>query len=60
MSFKKSRLPRVLTVMCASAIALLELTGCASGAAYPPAPRSAQTPDHRYKIGPLDSLNIVV
>jgi polysaccharide export outer membrane protein len=60
MSFKKSRFPRVLTVLCASAIALLELTGCASGAAYPPAPRSAQTPDHRYKIGPLDSLNIVV
>lgn len=60
MNFKKSRFPRLTVTLCASAIALLELTGCASGAAYPPAPRSAQTPDHLYKIGPLDSLNIVV
>ncbi|MEX8493955.1 XrtA/PEP-CTERM system exopolysaccharide export protein [Sphaerotilus sp.] len=27
---------------------------------YPPAPRSAETLDHRYKIGPLDTLNVVV
>ncbi|PXW94123.1 polysaccharide export outer membrane protein [Sphaerotilus hippei] len=36
------------------------LSGCSSTGAYPPAPRSAQTPDHRYKIGPLDTLNVVV
>jgi polysaccharide export outer membrane protein len=37
----------------------LAMTGCAFNS-YPPAPRSADTPDHRYKIGPLDTLNVVV
>jgi len=36
------------------------LTGCGSMGSLPPAPRSAATVDHRYKIGALDSLNIVV
>lgn len=46
-------------MVCALAVATT-LTGCGSLNSYPPAPRSAETPDHRYKIGPLDSLNIVV
>ena len=36
------------------------LSGCGSIGRHPPAPKSAETPDHRYKIGPLDTLNIVV
>jgi polysaccharide export outer membrane protein len=47
------------TMVCALAVATT-LTGCGSINSYPPAPRSAETPDHRYKIGPLDTLNIVV
>ncbi|MEX8519859.1 MAG: XrtA/PEP-CTERM system exopolysaccharide export protein [Leptothrix sp. (in: b-proteobacteria)] len=46
-------------MVCALAVATT-LTGCGSLNSYPPAPRSAETPDHRYKIGPLDTLNIVV
>jgi len=40
---------------------LASLGGCASlSSGYPPAPRSAETVGHRYKIGPLDGLSIVV
>lgn len=38
--------------------ALTGLGGCASD--YPPAPESAATPDYRYLIGPLDTVNIIV
>ena len=34
------------------------LAGC--GTSYPPAPVSAATPQYRYLIGPLDSVNIIV
>lgn len=34
-------------------------TGCGTGA-YPPAPVSSATPQYRYVIGPLDTLNIMV
>jgi len=45
----------------ATAVAMaVGVSGCAGAGAYPPAPRKAQTPDHRYKIGPLDTLNVVV
>lgn len=46
-------------MLCTLAVASV-LPGCGSIHSYPPAPRSAETPDHRYKIGPLDTLNIVV
>lgn len=36
------------------------LTGCGSFQSHPPAPAVAATPDQPYKIGPLDTLNIVV
>nr|WP_297352341.1 XrtA/PEP-CTERM system exopolysaccharide export protein [uncultured Caldimonas sp.] len=36
------------------------LAGCGSIGGYPPAPSVAETPDHRYQIGPLDTLNVVV
>lgn len=38
---------------------LFALAGCATNR-YPPAPQSAATADYSYKIGPLDSINIVV
>lgn len=36
------------------------LAGCASTASYPPAPTAIDVPNLRYKIGPLDTLSIVV
>ncbi|RZI86279.1 MAG: sugar ABC transporter substrate-binding protein [Rubrivivax sp.] len=38
----------------------LAIAGCGSFNRYPPAPAVAATPDHPYKIGALDTLNIVV
>jgi polysaccharide export outer membrane protein len=42
------------TVLVAAAI-----TGCTTSP-YPPAPQNAATPDYLYKIGPLDTVNVVV
>jgi len=49
------------------ALALVAVAGlvttqvaCSSLGSYPPAPREAHTDDQMYKVGPLDSLNIVV
>jgi len=36
------------------------VAGCGVFHAYPDAPVSADTPDRLYKIGPLDTLNVVV
>jgi polysaccharide export outer membrane protein len=36
------------------------LASCSSTSSYPPAPNSAATPEYRYLIGPLDSVNIIV
>lgn len=41
-------------------VATLVLAGCASTGALPPAPASVDVPSLRYRIGPLDTLNIVV
>lgn len=61
MRIEKSRFSRAAAWVLASVVGVGALTGCGSiGGAYPPAPRSAETPDHRYKIGPLDTLNVVV
>jgi polysaccharide export outer membrane protein len=43
-----------------AAVAGLALAGCAGVGNYPPAPTRAQTADTLYKVGPLDTLNIVV
>ena len=40
-------------------LGLLALTGCATPD-FPPAPRDAATPDYKYVIGPLDTVNIIV
>ncbi len=39
---------------------LAGLAGCAGSASYPAAPRAVDVPNLRYRIGPLDTLNIVV
>ena len=42
------------------AAAALLMSGCAALSSYPPAPQTVESQDHRYKIGPLDTLNILV
>lgn len=49
---------RLLRVIGATVGALV-IAGCSSGK-FPPAPATAASPDYRYLIGPLDTLNIVV
>ena len=36
------------------------VSGCSTTGSYPPAPQAVDSPNLRYKIGPLDTLNIVV
>jgi polysaccharide export outer membrane protein len=50
------RLVRLLTLWSAAVF----LTACSSLASHPPAPRVVDAPHLRYKIGPLDTLTIVV
>jgi polysaccharide export outer membrane protein len=45
-------------ILIAAALGLA-LSAC-STQKYPPAPTSAATPDYKYLIGPLDTINIVV
>ena len=45
---------RVLTLMVLTSL----LVACATK--YPPAPATAATPDYRYLIGPLDTVNVIV
>lgn len=62
MRIEMSRFSRAAALALACVMGASALSGCGvlSGSTYPPAPRSAQTLDHRYKIGPLDTLNVVV
>jgi polysaccharide biosynthesis/export protein len=46
--------------LCGLCLALPLFSACASGGSYPPAPLKADAPALRYKIGPLDSLNVIV
>lgn len=48
------------SVVRASAWALLVLLAACSTNRFPLAPATAASPDYRYLIGPLDSLNIIV
>jgi polysaccharide export outer membrane protein len=57
------RLSRVLARHAArllGAALVVCLGACASTRVYPPAPVKSETVNHRYKIGPLDTLNVVV
>jgi polysaccharide biosynthesis/export protein len=47
-------LARFLTLVAAV------LVGACSSNRYPPAPLSAATPEYRYLIGPLDTVNVIV
>lgn len=40
--------------------AVLAVAACSTLASHPPAPSAVDAPDLRYRIGPLDTLNIVV
>ena len=60
MNTRLHRAARALACLCGAVVAVGTLTACASISSLPPAPVKAATPDHRYKIGPLDTLNIVV
>jgi polysaccharide export outer membrane protein len=46
-----------LRAICIVALALAFVSGCGT---VPPAPVSAATPQYRYLIGPLDTVNIIV
>jgi polysaccharide export outer membrane protein len=62
MRIEMSRFSRAAALALACVTGASALSGCGllHSSTYPPAPRSAETPDHRYKIGPLDTLNVVV
>lgn len=40
--------------------AALLLAACGTTSSHPPAPRLVEQPDLRYRIGPLDTLNVIV
>jgi polysaccharide biosynthesis/export protein len=53
--FGRLRWCGMLGVVCVSMVA-----GCSTTGGYPPAPPAVDSPSLRYKIGPLDTLNVVV
>jgi polysaccharide export outer membrane protein len=58
-NFSASRAARIIAQVAAVLVAAA-LVGCKTTPTYPPAPQNAATPDYLYKIGPLDSVNVVV
>jgi polysaccharide biosynthesis/export protein len=52
--------PKRLLVSCSVVVSACLLGACGALGGHPPAPQTAEAPSHRYKIGPLDTLNIVV
>jgi polysaccharide export outer membrane protein len=46
--------------LLASFMAAVTLSGCSTTSGHPPAPVVADAPSLRYKIGPLDTLNVIV
>lgn len=44
----------------AACVVSMVIAGCASKASHPPAPATVATSDYRYKIGPGDTVNIIV
>jgi polysaccharide biosynthesis/export protein len=47
-------------LVAAAGVAVLALSGCGTAARHPLAPAETAATEHRYKIGPLDQLNIIV
>lgn len=58
-SIAVARLARRMAAFAGAVALAAGWTGCALNQ-YPPAPASAATPDYRYLIGPLDTINIIV
>jgi polysaccharide export outer membrane protein len=48
-----------VVVQAAVILTVAAIMGCQT-TPYPPAPQNAATPDYLYKLGPLDSVNVVV
>ena len=48
-----------VVISAAAGLIAAAIMGCQTPS-YPPAPQNAATPDYLYKIGPLDSVNVVV
>jgi polysaccharide export outer membrane protein len=60
MSFRQTFSAGARLVLLGLAVGITAvLTGCGSPK-YPPAPASAATPQYRYLIGPLDTVNVIV
>ena len=51
---------RSLATGAAALVAAAVLAGCAGTARHPLAPAETAAAEHRYRIGPLDQLNIIV
>lgn len=63
MKMPSTHISSVLRTVCrtaAMAIIATAMSACGTFNHYPPAPTAANNPDHLYKIGALDTLNIVV
>lgn len=56
MTNSRSSASRWVAALCLAAT----LGGCGTTGDFPPAPSTVETPDLRYRIGPLDALNVVV
>jgi len=48
-----------VSVLAAALLAFI-LASCSSTGSFAPAPKNAATPDYRYLIGPLDTVNVIV
>jgi polysaccharide biosynthesis/export protein len=57
---RRAILTRRSLVAVVAGVAALSLGGCGSATRYPLAPAETAATEHRYKIGPLDQLNIIV
>jgi polysaccharide biosynthesis/export protein len=60
MTIDLKRCPKKLRLALSAACLSVLLSGCGSLANHPPAPTEIDAPNVPYKIGPLDTLNVVV
>jgi polysaccharide export outer membrane protein len=56
----RTGLSRTRMAMLGTLSMVLLLGACQTTPDYPPAPQQAATPDYNYRIGPLDSINVIV
>jgi polysaccharide export outer membrane protein len=60
MSFRRSLVAGARRVSLGLAVGLAALLAACGSPKYPPAPAAAATPQYRYLIGPLDTVNVIV